>query len=92
MDTKPSINTYSLILAQIYSTYGKRDPQTLSPFVGVEVLNTGSSMRLETFFSSLSICYFRKISNKQKFRGKKTLPNPNSSLCSVSMTTHSKTI
>lgn len=65
----------------------------LSPFVGVEVLNTGSSMKAwDFYFSSLSICYFRKISNKQKFRGEKTLPNPNSSLCSVSMTTHSKTI
>lgn len=41
---------FCLIHAQIYSTYGKRDPQTLSPFVGVEVLNTGSSMKAWDFF------------------------------------------
>lgn len=55
----------------------------LSPFVGVEVLNTGSSMKAwDFYFSSLSICYFRKISNKQKFRGENpTKPKSLSLFC-----------
>ena len=65
--------------------------KSLSPFVSLEVLNKGLLNNGLRLLCSPTICYFRKMCSKQKFRGKKALPNPNS-LCSVSMTTYSKTV
>lgn len=68
-----------------------RQPLSPSPLWVWRSLIKGSSA-MARHLCSLTICYFRKVCNKQKFREGGALPNPNSSLCSVSMTTYSKTI
>lgn len=51
--------------------------KSLSPLCVWRSLIKGSStMASDFYFSSPTICYFRKICNKQKFRGEKSPTKP----------------
>lgn len=56
--------------------------KSLSPFVSLEVLNKGLLNNGLRLLCSPTICYFRKMCSKQKFRGKKSPPKPELSLFS----------